>query len=174
MFAGEDDTRGRLVESTVGRFIYNQEIPQDLGFVDRSKDKYSLEVDFLCGKKKLGEIIDKCYRAHGNTGTVIMLDYIKDMMGYHYSTKAAVTIGIDDMKIPDNKWEIVGDAQKQVDKYEKAYRMGLISNSERYEKVIDIWNKTTDDVADALMDSLEPNNNLNIMATSGARGSKNL
>ena len=172
MFAGEDDTRGRLVESTVGRFIYNQEIPQDLGFVDRSKDKYSLEVDFLCGKKKLGEIIDKCYRAHGNTGTVIMLDYIKDM-GYHYSTKAAVTIGIDDMKIPDNKWEIVGDAQKQVDKYEKAYRMGLISNSERYEKVIDIWNKTTDDVADALMDSLEPNNNLNIMATSGARGSKN-
>ena len=172
MFAGEDDTRGRLVESTVGRFIYNQEIPQDLGFVDRAKDKYSLEVDFLCGKKKLGEIIDKCYRAHGNTGTVLMLDYIKDM-GYHYSTKAAVTIGIDDMKIPDNKWEIVGDAQKQVDKYEKAYRMGLISNSERYEKVIDIWNKTTDDVADALMDSLEPNNNLNIMATSGARGSKN-
>lgn len=172
MFKDENDFTGHLVESTVGRFIYNQEIPQDLGFVDRSVDEYSLEVDFLCGKKKLGAIINHCYKVHGNTGTVVMLDYIKDM-GYHYSTKAAVTIGIDDMKIPDNKWDIVNDSQKEVDKYEKAYRMGLISNSERYDKVIEIWNKTTDDVADALMDSLEPNNNLNIMATSGARGSKN-
>ncbi len=172
MYKAENDDRGHLVESTVGRFIYNQEIPQDLGFVDRSKDEYSLEVDFLCGKKKLGEIINHCYKVHGNSGTVIMLDYIKDM-GYHYSTKAAITIGIDDMKIPDNKWDIVNASQKEVDKYEKAYRMGLISNSERYDKVIEIWNKTTDDVADALMDSLEPKNNLNIMATSGARGSKN-
>jgi len=172
MYLDENDKRGRLVESTVGRFIYNQQIPQDLGFVDRNSDPYALEVDFLCDKKKLGAIIDKCYKAHGNTGTVIMLDYIKDM-GYHYSTKAAVTIGVDDMKIPDNKWDIVADSQKEVDKYEKAFRMGLISNSERYDKVIQIWNKTTDDVADALMESLEPQNNLNIMATSGARGSKN-
>ncbi|MDD6043761.1 MAG: DNA-directed RNA polymerase subunit beta' [Eubacteriaceae bacterium] len=172
MYKDENDKRGHLVESTVGRFIYNQEIPQDLGFVDRKEDPYSLEVDFLCDKKKLGKIIDKCYKAHGNTGTVILLDYIKSM-GYHYSTKAAVTIGVEDMTIPENKWEIVAESQKQVDKYEKAYRMGLISNAERYEKVIEIWNKTTDDVADALMESLEPNNNLNIMATSGARGSKN-
>ncbi len=172
MYLDENDKRGHLVESTVGRFIYNQEIPQDLGFVDRNTDPYSLEVDFLCDKKKLGAIIDKCYKAHGNTGTVIMLDYIKDM-GYHYSTKAAVTIGIDDMKIPDNKWDIIDASQKEVDKYEKAFRMGLMSNSERYDKVIQIWNKTTDDVADALMSSLEPQNNLNIMATSGARGSKN-
>ena len=171
MYLDENDRRGRLVESTVGRFIYNQEIPQDLGFVDRNSDPYALEVDFLCDKKKLGAIIDKCYKAHGNTGTVIMLDYIKDM-GYHYSTKAAVTIGVDDMKIPDNKWDIVDASQKEVEKYEKAFRMGLISNSERYDKVIEIWNKTTDDVADALMESLEPKNNLNIMATSGARGSK--
>ena len=172
MYLNEDDKRGHLVESTVGRFIYNQEIPQDIGFVDREEDPYSLEVDFLCGKKDLGRIIDKCFKKHGNTGTVEMLDYIKSM-GYHYSTKAAVTIGVEDMTIPDNKWEIVDASQKQVDKYEKAYRMGLISNSERYDKVIEIWNKTTDDVADALMDSLEPQNNLNIMATSGARGSKN-
>lgn len=172
MYKDENDEQGKLVESTVGRFIYNQDIPQDLGFVDRSTDPYSLEVDCLCGKKKLGEIIDKCYKAHGNTGTVLMLDYIKDM-GYHYSTKAAVTIGIDDMKIPNEKWDIIAESQHQVDKYEKAYRMGLMSNSERYEKVIEIWNKTTDDVADALMDSLEPKNNLYIMATSGARGSKN-
>ncbi len=93
MYKDEEDTRGRLVESTVGRFIFNQEIPQDLGFVDRDADPYALEVDFLCDKKKLGLIIDKCYGAHGNTGTAIMLDYIKDM-GFHYSTKAAITIGI--------------------------------------------------------------------------------
>ena len=172
MFDGPEDLRGGLVESTVGRFIYNQGLPQDLGYIDRSKDPYSLEVNFLCGKKKLGEIIDKCFKVHANTGTVLMLDYIKSM-GYKYSTKAAVSIGIDDMKIPDSKWEIIEAAQQEVDKYEKAYRAGLVSNSERYEQIIKIWNKTTDDVADALMDSLEPANNLNIMATSGARGSKN-
>ncbi|MGI6191576.1 MAG: DNA-directed RNA polymerase subunit beta', partial [Eubacterium sp.] len=172
MYKDDKDTRGALVESTVGRFLYNRGIPQDLGFIDRSKDPYSLEVDFLCGKKQLGAIIDKCFRAHENTGTVLMLDYIK-AMGYKYSTLAAITIGIDDMKIPDNKWEIVNAAQKEVDKYEKAYRRGLMSNSERWDKQEAIWNKATDDVADALMDSLAPNNNLNIMATSGARGSKN-
>ena len=106
----EGDERGQLVESTVGRFIFNQGIPQDLGFVDREKDPYSLEVDFLCDKKKLGVIIDKCYRKHGNTGTVIMLDYIKSM-GYKYSTKAAVTISVSDMEIPENKWEIVAEAE---------------------------------------------------------------
>ena len=168
----EGDTTGRLVESTVGRFIYNQGIPQDLGFVDRSQDPYSLEIDFLCGKKKLGAIIDKCYKVHENTGTVLMLDYIKSM-GYKYSTKAAVSIGIDDMHIPESKWDMINAAQAEVDKYEKAYRRGLISNEGRFEKLVEIWNKATDDVADALMDSLEPDNNLNIMATSGARGSKN-
>ena len=168
----EGDERGQLVESTVGRFIFNQGIPQDLGFVDREKDPYALEVDFLCDKKKLGVIIDKCYRKHGNTGTVIMLDYIKSM-GYKYSTKAAVTISVSDMEIPENKWDIVADAEKEVDKYEKAYRMGLMSNQERYEQIIKIWSKATDDVADALMDSLGSLNNLFIMANSGARGSKN-
>ena len=172
MYAGEDDAKGRLVESTVGRFIYNQGLPQDLGYVNRKRDPYSLEVDFLCGKKKLGEIINRCFSVHANTGTVIMLDYIKSM-GYKYSTKAAVTIGIDDMKIPDNKWEIIDEAQAEVDRYERAYRAGLVSNAERYDKIIELWNKTTDDVADALMDSLDPGNNLNIMAASGARGSKN-
>ena len=168
----EGDERGQLVESTVGRFIFNQGIPQDLGFVDREKDPYALEVDFLCDKKKLGVIIDKCYRKHGNTGTVIMLDYIKSM-GYKYSTKAAVTISVSDMEIPENKWDIVADAEKEVDKYEKDYRMGLMSNQERYEQIIKIWSKATDDVADALMDSLGSLNNLFIMANSGARGSKN-
>ena len=161
-----------LVESTVGRFIFNQGIPQDLGFIDREKDPFGLEVDFLCGKKELGKIIDKCFKKHGNTGTVLMLDYIKSM-GYKYSTKAAVTISVADMEIPEEKGDIVEAAEKKVDKYEQAFRSGLISNQERYEKVVEIWNDATDEVADALMDSLAPLNNLQIMAHSGARGSKN-
>ena len=172
-YADEFDTSGRLVESTVGRFIFNEKIPQDLGYVeDREADPYSLEIDFLCDKKKLGQIIDRCYRTHGNTETAIMLDYIKDM-GFHYSTKAAITISISDMEIPDAKQAIIDESEKLVDKYEMAYRRGLVSDKERYEKVIEIWNKTTDDVADALMDSLDSLNNLFIMAHSGARGSKN-
>ncbi len=161
-----------FVESTVGRFIFNRGIPQDLGFVDREKDKYGLEVDFLCGKKELGKIIDKCFRKHENTGTILMLDYIK-ATGYQYSTKAAVTISIDDMEIPEEKNEIVAKAENEVDKFEKAFREGLISNQERYENVCKIWNAATDEVADALMDKLGPMNNLQIMAHSGARGSKN-
>ncbi|MBR3374748.1 MAG: DNA-directed RNA polymerase subunit beta', partial [Firmicutes bacterium] len=161
-----------LVESTVGRFIFNQGIPQDLGFVDRSEDPFGLEVDFLCGKKELGKIIDKCFKRHGNTGTVLMLDYIKSM-GYKYSTRAAVTISVADMEIPEEKGDIVAAAEKKVDKYEKAFRSGLISNQERYDKVVEIWNDATDEVADTLMDSLAPLNNLQIMAHSGARGSKN-
>ena len=172
-FADENDTRGKLVESTVGRFIFNEKIPQDLGYVqDREADPYSLEVDFLCDKKKLGDIIGRCYRVHGNTETAIMLDNIKDM-GYHYSTIAAVTISIADMEIPPEKEEIIAESEELVEKYEKAYRRGLMSNEERYEKVIDIWGKTTDRVADALMDYLDTLNNLYIMAHSGARGSKN-
>ena len=173
MYADEDDQRGRLVESTVGRFIFNQGIPQDLGYVqDREEDPYSLEIDFLCDKKKLGDIIDRCYRIHGNTDTVLMLDYIKGT-GYHYSTIAAITIGISDMKIPEDKEDIIAESDAQVDKYDMAYRRGLVSEKERYTKVCEIWNKTTDDVADSLMESLGTLNNLYIMAHSGARGSKN-
>lgn len=163
---------GRLVESTVGRFIFNDKIPQDLGYVDRTVDPYSLEIDFLCDKKKLGQIIDKCYRAHGNTDTALVLDHIKST-GFQYSTKAAITISVADMEVPEEKPEIIAKAQEVVDKYQMAYRRGLMSNSERYEKVIQTWHKATDDVADALMDSLGSLNNLFIMAHSGARGSKN-
>ncbi len=171
LYAGEDDKRGKVVESTVGRFIFNQGIPQDLGFIDRNRDPYSLEVDFLCEKKSLGNIIEKCFKVHENTETVLMLDYIKGM-GYKYSTIAATTIGIDDMKIPDTKWKIVSDAQEEVDRYEMAYRRGLISNSERWDQQKKVWDAATDNVANALMDSLDPSNNLYIMATSGARGNK--
>ncbi|MDI9491650.1 MAG: DNA-directed RNA polymerase subunit beta', partial [Bacillota bacterium] len=164
--------RGQLVESTVGRFLFNAEIPQDLGFVDRETDPYSLEVDFLCDKKKLGQIIDRCYRRHGNTETAKMLDHIKST-GFHYSTKAAITISIADMVMPESKKDIIAAAQTKVDDYQLAYRRGLMSNAERSEKVIEIWHKATDDVADALMESLGTLNNLYIMAHSGARGSKN-
>lgn len=164
--------RGKLVESTVGRFIFNEEIPQDLGYVDRTTDPYSLEIDFLCDKKKLGHIVDLCYRRHGNTKTAEVLDHIKST-GFHYSTKAAITISVADMVMPESKGAIIKEAQDKVDKYEAAYKRGLMSNSERSEKVIEIWHKATDDVADALMESLGTLNNLYIMAHSGARGSKN-
>ena len=167
----EGDTEGKLVKSTVGRFIFNRGIPQDLGFVDRKKDPYGLEIDFQVGKKQLGQIIAKCFAKHGNTDTVNMLDYIK-ATGYHYSTVAAISISISDMEIPKEKPEIMQAADKEVAKFENAYRMGLMSNKERKERVIKTWAKATDDVADALMGSLDPMNNLFIMADSGARGSK--
>jgi DNA-directed RNA polymerase subunit beta' len=163
---------GQLVESTVGRFIFNENIPQNLGFVDREEDKYALEVDFLCDKKKLGKVIDKCFRVHGNTTTAILLDHIKSL-GFKFSTKGAITIGVADMDIPKEKEILLSQADEAVDKYEKAYRRGLISDEERYERVIKIWYETTEKVTDALMANLGRLNNVFIMAHSGARGSKN-
>ncbi|MDO5331397.1 MAG: DNA-directed RNA polymerase subunit beta', partial [Bacillota bacterium] len=167
-----DADPGKLVESTVGRFIFNEQIPQDLGYVDREKDPYGLEVDFLVKKKDLTNIIGKCFAKHGNVRTVEMMDYIKSN-GYKYSTLAAVTISIEDMLMPEGKQVIIDEAQAKVDKYQEAFNMGLMSDAERYEKVLQIWYKATDDVADALMDALPHDNNLFIMADSGARGSKN-
>ncbi|MCQ2552937.1 MAG: DNA-directed RNA polymerase subunit beta' [Clostridia bacterium] len=166
------EDKGQLVESTVGRFIFNEKIPQDLGFVDRTVDPYGLEVDFLVKKKDLTNIIAKCFAVHGNVRTVEMMDYIKSN-GYKYSTIAAVTISIGDMLMPANKKEIIDKAQTVVDRYQEAYRRGLMSDNERYEAVLKVWYKATDDVADALMDALPHDNNLFIMADSGARGSKN-
>ena len=162
---------GKLVESTVGRFIFNSNIPQDLGFVDRKKDKYSLEVDFLLDKKQIGVVIDKCFKAHGNEVTTILLDNIKNM-GYKYSTKSGISVSIADMQIPEEKYEYIKRTEKLVESYEKEFRRGLISDEERYESVIEAWAKTTEDVTDALMKNLDPLNNINIMAKSGARGSK--
>ncbi|OPJ54902.1 DNA-directed RNA polymerase subunit beta' [Alkalithermobacter paradoxus] len=166
------EDKGQLVESTVGRFIFNENIPQDLGYVDRNKDKYALEVDFLVDKKQLGKIIDKCFRRHGNTITAIMLDNIKEL-GFKFSTKGAITIAVADMDIPKEKYELISKAEEQVEKYERAFRRGLISDDERYEKVIQIWTETTENVTDALMKGLGRLNNVFIMAHSGARGSKN-
>ena len=166
------DGRKGLIESTVGRFIFNENMPQDLGFVDRNEDPFGLEIDFLVDKKALGKIIDKCFRRHGNTKTAEVLDHIK-ALGFKYSTVGGITVAVADMKIPKEKAEYIAQAEKQGDKFEKAYGRGLISDEERYEKVIETWTETTNKVTDALMDGLERMNNIYIMAHSGARGSKN-
>jgi len=160
------------VESTVGRFIFNEHIPQNLGFVDREKDKYSLEVDAVVDKGKLEVIVDKCYRRHGNTVTAVLLDHIKEV-GFHYSTKGAITVSVGDIWVPKEKHQMIEEAKKEVEKFERSYRRGLISDDERYEKVIEIWNSTTDKVTDVLMAGLDHGNNMYMMAVSGARGSKN-
>ena len=167
-----DDDRGKLVESTVGRFIFNRKIPQDLGYVDRKKDPYTLEIDSVVDKKALGVIVDKCFRRHGNIRTAKLLDDIKSM-GFKYSTIGALTISMGDINVPDEKFEILKEADKQVEKYEKLLKRGLVSEVERYEFVINIWNKATEDVTEILMKKLDPQNNIAIMANSGARGSKN-
>ena len=168
----DENDRGKLVESTVGRFIFNEGIPQDLGFVDRNIDKYSLEIDTLVDKKRLGKVIENCYRVHGNIVTANVLDYIKET-GFHYSTIGAVTISMGDIIVPKEKAELINKAEIEVDKYEKPFRRGLISDEERYEKVIEVWNNTTEEVTEALMNGLDKLNNVFIMAHSGARGSKN-
>jgi len=167
-----EEDRGQLVESTVGRFIFNEHIPQDLGFVDREVDKYSLEIDQLVDKKMLGKIVEKCYRKHGNMITANVLDHIKSM-GFHYSTIGAITVSMGDVIVPAKKAELLGEAEEKVDKFEKSYRRGLISDEERYERVIEVWDETTEKVTETLMDSLDHMNNIYIMAHSGARGSKN-
>lgn len=168
----DENDKGKLVESTVGRFIFNEHLPQDLGFVDRTQDKYSLEIDMLVDKKMLGKIIDKCYRKHGNTITSIVLDHVKST-GFKFSTRGAITVSIEDIIVPDEKEVYISEAEELVDKYEKSYRRGLISDEERYERVIEVWNKTTERVTEALMNNLDSLNNIFIMAHSGARGSKN-
>ena len=162
-----------MIDTTLGKLLFNESIPQDLGFVDRSipGNEFKLEVDFLVSKKNLGTIIDKCYTLHGPSETSKMLDAIK-AKGYHYSTIGAITVAIADMEVPEVKKELLADADATVEKIEKMYRRGFISEDERYEKVIDKWTKTTEDVANALMDSLDKFNPINMMADSGARGSK--
>ena len=162
-----------IIETTPGKLIFNESIPQDLGFIDRSKpeNEFKLEVDFLVAKKNLGKIIDKCYLKHGPTQTSIMLDKIK-AKGYHYSTVSGITVSTSDMVVPEAKKELLAEADAAIDKIEKMYRRGFISEEERYERVIDKWTKTTEDIANALMDNLDRFNPIFMMADSGARGSR--
>lgn len=163
----------KSIKTTVGKLIFNESIPQNLGFIDRNNDetKFNLEIEFLVTKKTLGKIIDKCYLVHGATNTSIMLDNIK-ALGYHYSSVGAITVAASDMIVPQIKYELLKEADETVDKIDKMYKRGFISDDERYERVIEKWTKTTEDVADALMDSLDRFNPIFMMADSGARGSK--
>ncbi|OXZ40711.1 DNA-directed RNA polymerase subunit beta' [Finegoldia magna] len=167
-----NDGTSKIVESTVGRFIFNEGIPQDLGMVNRDEDPYSLEVDLQVDKKMLSKIIDLTFRRYGNIRTAELLDYIKSM-GYKYSTIGALTISMGDITIPDSKKGIIEQAEQRIDMVQDIYLQGDITNEERYKKVIEIWEQCIKDVTRALMTNLPADNNLNIMAVSGARGSEN-
>ena len=160
------------VESTLGRFLFNEILPQDLGFVDRSVpgNELLLEVDFLVGKKQLKQILEKVINTHGATKTAEVLDAIK-ATGYKYSTRAAMTVSISDMTVPPQKPEMIQNAQNIVDKITKNYKRGLITEEERYKEVVETWKKTDDELTRALLDGLDKYNNIFMMADSGARGS---
>ena len=162
----------RVVETTPGRIIFNNNILQDLGFVDRSDPDhaYDYEITFTCGKKQLGQIVDKTIRKHGFTEAAEVLDAIK-ATGYKYSTKAAITVSIADMTVPPKKYELVHKTEDRVLDIENQYKMGFMTNQERYKQVVQEWEKTTNDVSDALQKNLDRYNPIYMMADSGARGS---
>ena len=164
----------RIITATVGRLIFNEPIPQDLGFVDRSDPAhlFDLEVSFLVGKKKLGVIIDKCIRRHGFTIATEMLDRVK-ALGYKYSTKGAITVSIADMAIPEKKYALIEEAEKQTVKIDRQYKRGFLTNDERYRLVVHQWEQTIKDVTGALQENLDRFNPIYMMADSGARGSMN-
>ena len=163
-----------IIDATVGRLIFNEKIPQDLGFVDRTKPEnaLALEVAFRVDKKKLGQIIDRSIKIHGITETATLLDDVK-AMGFKYSTRGAITVGVSDMEIPAEKKVYLKEAEDEIDKVTKKYLRGLLTNEERYQKVISIWSETSNKVTDALMKNLDELNPIFMMANSGARGSVN-
>ena len=162
----------RMIESTLGRFIFNEILSQDLGFVDRSKDENFLkpEVDFHVGKKQLKQILEKCINTHGATNTAETLDAIKSL-GYKYSTRAAMTVSISDMTVPEKKKTIIDEAEATVEVIAKNFRRGLMTEEERYKAVIETWKEADDEITEALLTGLDKYNNIFMMADSGARGS---
>ena len=172
MFQGREYTK--LVETSIGRVIFNQAVPQDMGAKPRNTpdDMFLLEVDEVVGKKQLGKIIDMCYRAHGVTVTATMLDNLKSL-GYKFSTRAALTVSVADIIVPESKKTILAEAENQVHRIEREFRRGRLSENERYTSVIKIWEQATNDVTKQVMESLDRYNPINMMADSGARGSVN-
>ena len=166
------EMESRIIESTLGRFIFNEIISQDLGFVDRSKDEnfLKLEIDFHVGKKQLKQILEKCINNHGATKTAETLDAIKSL-GYKYSTRAAMTVSISDMEVPAAKKEILADAESTIENISKNFRRGLLTEEERYKAVIETWKEADDEITKALLTGLDKYNNIFMMADSGARGS---
>jgi len=168
----DGEMRHKLVQTTVGRLIYNEAIPQDLGFVDRTDPEtmFDPEINFVVGKKQLGKIIDKCITKHGFTVSAGVLDAIKDL-GYSYSTRGSLTVAIADMTVPSKKYELIGETEKEIIKIDRQYRRGLITNEERYRLTVAAWEKTTGDVTRELQSSMDRYNPIWMMADSGARGS---
>ncbi len=164
----------RIIETTIGKIIFNEDLPQDLGFVDRNDPEHvlDLEIDALCTKKQLGIIIDRCIKVHGIAQAAEMIDTIK-AKGFKYSTKGAITMSVADIEVPEVKKELIAEAEKKVDVITRNFRRGLISEEERYRLVIGLWDDTTKQVTKALQDNLSQFNPINMMANSGARGSIN-
>ncbi len=170
----EGEEKTKTIVTTVGRLIYNQEIPQDLGFVDRTnpETEFDLEIDFPVMKKNLGTIIAKCIDKHGLNRSAELLDYIKTL-GYKYATKGAFTVSVHDVAVPEAKKKILADSEKQVEDVWKQYKRGLITEDERYSSIIKIWEKATNDVTEAMKDNFDELNPIYMMAQSGARGNMN-
>ena len=164
----------KVISCTPGRLIFNEAIPQDLGFVDRSDDSklFDLEINFLVGKKELGKIIDKCIRVHGTTKTAVILDKIK-ALGFKYSTRGAITISVSDMVIPEIKKQYLEETENTIDNIVKQFKRGLISDEERYNSVISAWTETGENITKALIDNLDRFNPVYMMSQSGARGNIN-
>lgn len=164
--------RSKIIDTTVGRIIFNEQIPQDLGFIERNTDddKFLLEINFLVGKKQLGKIIDKCIKVHGAERTSQVLDGVK-ALGFKYSTKGAITVAVCDAVIPPSKKDILAEAEEKVETVLKLFRKGLISDQERCSHVLKVWDKATNDVTEALQKNLDRYNPIYMMADSGARGS---
>ncbi len=168
----EGETKSKLIETTAGRIIFNEIIPQDIGFVDRSKEEnlFNYEIDFLTGKKELGKIINRCINKYPATETAVVLDNIKDL-GFKFSTRAALTVSVSDMIIPDSKKVFLEEGDKEVEKITKLYRRGLMTDEERHNKVLQVWEKADSKITDALIAGLGQYNDIFMMADSGARGS---
>ncbi len=170
----EGEPISQIINTTIGKLIFNEAIPQDLGFVDRTKRENALvlEIDMLVKKGTLGEILDKCIKVHGLTETAVVLDKIKSL-GYKYSTKGAITVGIEDIIVPPEKQQLIEETDKLVDKIVKQYRRGLITEEERYNNVIKAWTETIDKLTAILKKNMGEYNPINMMSDSGARGNIN-
>ena len=166
----DGEEKSALIDATYGRLIFNQRIPQDLGYVDRNVDPFGLEINFATTSKKLKEIVDLTIKYHGFAEAAKVLDEIKSM-GYKYSTRSSLSISVYDMTIPPAKKQLLEDASRQVDEITELFNWGELSDDERYKQVIDVWDKTTNAVTDALIANLDKYNSLNMICTSGARGS---
>ena len=174
----KDPVTGKMVtgltDTTVGRVIFNEAIPQNLGLIDRTKEEnlFAYEANFVVGKRELGQIITRCINKIGSTETATLLDLIKEL-GFKYATQGAITVSVSDMVIPDKKGQYLAEADKVVDNVTKLFRRGLMTDEERYNKVIEAWNEANEKITEALLDGLGEYNNIYMMANSGARGSNN-